>query len=58
MYKKNLPASRTYSMLTHGFTHKNEVYFRKYTEYLEIFAKMFAEIKNTEDMGHCEKDIF
>ena len=45
-------------MLTHGFTHKNEVYFQKYTEYLEIFAKMFAEIKNTEDMSHCEKDIF
>ena len=45
-------------MLTHGFTHKKEVNFRKYTEYLEIFAKRFAEIKNTEDMGYCEKDIF
>ena len=53
-----MPPSRTYSMLTHGFTHKKEVNFRKYTEYLEIFAKRFAEIKNTEDMGHCEKDVF
>ena len=45
-------------MLTHRFTYKNEVNFRKYKEYLEIFAKRFTEIKNAEDMGHCEKDIF